>query len=168
MQESLKIQISLLGHIVHSYESHTHTFDLSTVLSNRAIHKWPNKYVVFTSVVSPDLLTDAHTHCISTVCHVPVCLGAGGWTYCAIASLCLMGRLEEALSPRELDRIRRWCIMRQQTGFHGRPNKPVDTCYSFWVGATLEVKSGVTKTKYSLTLLHALMLFALQFKCNRH
>ncbi|KAG7223471.1 hypothetical protein INR49_015575 [Caranx melampygus] len=63
----------------------------------------------------------------------------GGWTYCAIASLCLMGRLEEALSQRELDRIRRWCIMRQQTGFHGRPNKPVDTCYSFWVGATLEL-----------------------------
>ncbi|KAK1892105.1 Geranylgeranyl transferase type-1 subunit beta [Dissostichus eleginoides] len=63
----------------------------------------------------------------------------GGWTYCAIASLCLMGRLEEALSPRELDRIRRWCIMRQQSGFHGRPNKPVDTCYSFWVGATLEL-----------------------------
>ncbi|KAJ0067399.1 hypothetical protein NL108_003492, partial [Boleophthalmus pectinirostris] len=63
----------------------------------------------------------------------------GGWTYCSIASLCLMGRLEEALSHKELDRIRRWCIMRQQTGFHGRPNKPVDTCYSFWVGATLEL-----------------------------
>lgn len=76
----------------------------------------------------------------------------GGWTYCAIASLCLMGRLEEALSQRELDRIRRWCIMRQQTGFHGRPNKPVDTCYSFWVGATLEVRTGVTDTiMYSLT-----------------
>lgn len=71
---------------------------------------------------------------------LPVCLG--GWTYCAIASLCLMGRLEEALSQRELDRIRRWCIMRQQSGFHGRPNKPVDTCYSFWVGATLEVRTG--------------------------
>lgn len=81
--------------------------------------------------------------------HLPV-LCAGGWTYCAIASLCLMGRLEEALSQRELDRIRRWCIMRQQTGFHGRPNKPVDTCYSFWVGATLEVQTSVTD-KYSHT-----------------
>lgn len=70
-----------------------------------------------------------------------VCLLTGGWTYCAIASLCLMGRLEETLSRRELDGIRRWCIMRQQSGFHGRPNKPVDTCYSFWVGATLEVRS---------------------------
>ena len=64
----------------------------------------------------------------------------GGSTFCAVASLRLMGRLEETLSERELDRIRRWCIMRQQTGFHGRPNKPVDTCYSFWVGATLEVR----------------------------
>lgn len=30
--------------------------------------------------------------------------------------------------------------MRQQNGYHGRPNKPVDTCYSFWVGATLKVR----------------------------
>ncbi|KAM6965172.1 geranylgeranyl transferase type-1 subunit beta [Aplochiton taeniatus] len=63
----------------------------------------------------------------------------GGSTFCAIASLHLMGRLELTLSRRELDRIGRWCIMRQQSGFHGRPNKPVDTCYSFWVGATLEL-----------------------------
>lgn len=27
--------------------------------------------------------------------------------------------------------------MRQQNGFQGRPNKPEDTCYSFWVGGTL-------------------------------
>lgn len=85
---------------------------------------------------------------IQSMCdmHLPVCVCPGGWTYCAIASLCLMGRLEEALSQRELDRIRRWCIMRQQCGFHGRPNKPVDTCYSFWVGATLEVQTGATDT----------------------
>ncbi|CAB1321507.1 unnamed protein product, partial [Coregonus sp. 'balchen'] len=62
----------------------------------------------------------------------------GGSTFCAVAALCLMGKLEEMFSERELNRIRRWCIMRQENGFHGRPNKPVDTCYSFWVGATLE------------------------------
>ncbi|XP_040277577.1 geranylgeranyl transferase type-1 subunit beta [Bufo bufo] len=61
----------------------------------------------------------------------------GGSTFCGVASLCLMGKLEDIFSVKELDRIRRWCIMRQQNGFHGRPNKPVDTCYSFWVGATL-------------------------------
>ncbi|MGH0163438.1 UNVERIFIED_CONTAM: hypothetical protein FKN15_067516 [Acipenser sinensis] len=63
----------------------------------------------------------------------------GGSTFCAIATLCLMGKLEEIFTEKELNRIRRWCIMRQQNGFHGRPNKPVDTCYSFWVGATLEL-----------------------------
>uniref|UniRef100_A0A8C1AHQ0 Geranylgeranyl transferase type-1 subunit beta n=1 Tax=Cyprinus carpio carpio TaxID=630221 RepID=A0A8C1AHQ0_CYPCA len=63
----------------------------------------------------------------------------GGSTFCAVASLCMMGNLQEVFSERELKRIRRWCILRQQNGFHGRPNKPVDTCYSFWVGATLEL-----------------------------
>jgi len=29
--------------------------------------------------------------------------------------------------------------MRQDGGFNGRPGKPSDTCYSFWVGATLEL-----------------------------
>lgn len=65
---------------------------------------------------------------------------SGGSTFCGVASLCLMGKLEDVFSEKELDRIRRWCIMRQQNGYHGRPNKPVDTCYSFWVGATLKVK----------------------------
>ncbi|KAL0979798.1 hypothetical protein UPYG_G00189850 [Umbra pygmaea] len=62
----------------------------------------------------------------------------GGSTFCAIATLCLMGKLE-TFTERQLNRIRRWCILRQRNGFHGRPNKPVDTCYSFWVGATLEL-----------------------------
>uniref|UniRef100_A0A8C7LV56 Protein geranylgeranyltransferase type I subunit beta n=1 Tax=Oncorhynchus mykiss TaxID=8022 RepID=A0A8C7LV56_ONCMY len=57
----------------------------------------------------------------------------GGSTFCAVAALCLMGKLEEMFSESELNRICRWC-MRQQNGFHGRPNKPIDTCYSFWVG----------------------------------
>ncbi|KAG7259189.1 hypothetical protein CRUP_001710 [Coryphaenoides rupestris] len=35
----------------------------------------------------------------------------GGSTFCAIASLRLMGRLQETLSERELDRIRRWCLL---------------------------------------------------------
>lgn len=85
-----------------------------------------------------------------------VCVHAGGWTYCAIASLCLMGRLEETLSRRELDGIRRWCIMRQQSGFHGRPNKPVDTCYSFWVGATLEVRSNLRDGTFTILNLDSL------------
>lgn len=63
----------------------------------------------------------------------------GGSTFCAVASLVLMKKLHEAFSAKELDTIAHWCISRQQTGFNGRPNKPTDTCYSFWVGATLKL-----------------------------
>ena len=62
----------------------------------------------------------------------------GGSTYCALASLVLMNRLN-TLTSDQLEKIKRWCIFRQKSGFHGRPNKPVDTCYSFWVGASLKV-----------------------------
>uniref|UniRef100_A0A8C4QG00 Geranylgeranyl transferase type-1 subunit beta n=1 Tax=Eptatretus burgeri TaxID=7764 RepID=A0A8C4QG00_EPTBU len=63
----------------------------------------------------------------------------GGSTFCAIASLHLMGRLATALSEPALWAVRRWCIFRQQSGFQGRPNKPEDTCYSFWLGGTLQL-----------------------------
>lgn len=62
----------------------------------------------------------------------------GGSTYCAVAALVLMGRLKE-VGEDKLRGLKRWCISRQQTGFQGRPNKPEDTCYSFWVGATLRL-----------------------------
>ena len=63
----------------------------------------------------------------------------GGSTFCAVAALVLMDRLESTFSPAEIEGLKKWCVRRQQTGFQGRPNKPVDTCYSFWVGATLNV-----------------------------
>jgi geranylgeranyl transferase type-1 subunit beta len=60
----------------------------------------------------------------------------GGSTYCAVAALELMGRLHEL--PRK-DKLIKWCIERQISGFQGRINKPADTCYSFWIGATLGI-----------------------------
>lgn len=45
----------------------------------------------------------------------------------------------DVLTWDRLIRLKRWCLMRQDGGFHGRPGKPSDTCYSFWVGATLEL-----------------------------
>lgn len=30
-------------------------------------------------------------------------------------------------------------MFRLRDGFCGRPNKPADTCYSFWIGATLKI-----------------------------
>ncbi|XP_065836516.1 geranylgeranyl transferase type-1 subunit beta-like isoform X2 [Oscarella lobularis] len=63
----------------------------------------------------------------------------GGSTFCAIASLALMNRLESAFDERQLEGLKKWCLNRQQSGFNGRPNKPVDTCYSFWIGASLKL-----------------------------
>ena len=68
----------------------------------------------------------------------------GGSTFCAVASLVLMGQLE-ALPHTHLEGLKRWCVGRQITGFQGRPNKPVDTCYSFWIGASLEVNDAKDK-----------------------
>jgi len=64
----------------------------------------------------------------------------GGSTYCGVAALHLMGRLEE-LGESRRKRLIHWCLNRQVqgSGFMGRPNKPEDTCYSFWVGATLSL-----------------------------
>ena len=64
----------------------------------------------------------------------------GGSTFCAIASLHLMGTLDTCFSDHKFSRLKRWCLVRQKSGFQGRPNKPVDTCYSFWVGASLMVR----------------------------
>ena len=66
--------------------------------------------------------------------------GHGGSTYCAVASLVLMGQLDTFLTRDRRSDLIRWCVSRQQTlhgGFQGRPNKAEDTCYSFWIGGTL-------------------------------
>ncbi|XP_011504497.1 PREDICTED: geranylgeranyl transferase type-1 subunit beta [Ceratosolen solmsi marchali] len=63
----------------------------------------------------------------------------GGSTFCAVASLYLMNELNNVLSEKQLDRLKRWCLMSQDGGFHGRPGKPSDSCYSFWIGATLQL-----------------------------
>lgn len=60
----------------------------------------------------------------------------GGSTYCAIASLVMMNRLH--LLDRPEDTIK-WLLKRQISGFQGRINKSADTCYSFWIGASLSI-----------------------------
>ncbi|XP_050210887.1 geranylgeranyl transferase type-1 subunit beta [Mercurialis annua] len=75
----------------------------------------------------------------------------GGGTFCAVASLRLMGFIEDdilsksgASSIIDLPLLLEWCLKRQATdgGFQGRPNKPTDTCYAFWVGAVLRILGG--------------------------
>lgn len=47
--------------------------------------------------------------------------------------------------------------MRQQNGYHGRPNKPVDTCYSFWVGATLKVREIIKMRNFYCLLIKTVL-----------
>ncbi|KIH50179.1 prenyltransferase and squalene oxidase repeat-containing domain protein [Ancylostoma duodenale] len=65
----------------------------------------------------------------------------GGSTFCAIASLSLSNRLwdESVLSRSEISRLVKWALWKQDQGFHGRAHKDDDSCYSFWIGATLEI-----------------------------
>ncbi|XP_067624364.1 geranylgeranyl transferase type-1 subunit beta isoform X2 [Eurosta solidaginis] len=62
----------------------------------------------------------------------------GGTTFCALAALDLSGQLAH-LDETTKENILRWLIFRQVNGFQGRPNKTVDTCYSFWIGAALRI-----------------------------
>ncbi|CAG9773090.1 unnamed protein product [Ceutorhynchus assimilis] len=61
-----------------------------------------------------------------------------GSTFCAIASLSLSDNLHR-LSSQQFLNLRRWLLLRLDTGFNGRPNKPTDTCYSFWTGGALKI-----------------------------
>lgn len=81
----------------------------------------------------------------------------GGSSYCAIASLALMGRLGDIgfydLSPdacigygsppenvnQEAMSLIEWLVKRQVSGICGRTNKYQDSCYSWWVGASLHI-----------------------------
>jgi len=68
----------------------------------------------------------------------------GGSTYCAVAALYLTG----GLSSLRVDDLVAWCLKRQQSGFNGRINKRVDTCYSFWIGAAIHLLGYHTLINY--------------------
>ena len=38
--------------------------------------------------------------------------------------------------------MKKWLLLRQDCGFNGRPHKPADTCYSFWIGGALQILDG--------------------------
>jgi len=81
----------------------------------------------------------------------------GGSTYLAVASLSLLGVLNE-LTDRES--LLFWCIMNQGTGYRGRPNKAHDSCYTFWLGATIHMlevdhlTNPVANAQYVMTCAH--------------
>lgn len=75
----------------------------------------------------------------------------GGSTYCAVAALALLGLpvlarkgevADDDIDPKHRcgvlnRRVVSWCVQRYNQGIQGRVNKPCDSCYSWWVGATL-------------------------------
>ena len=65
----------------------------------------------------------------------------GGSCYCGLAALVLMGKLEEAEAerPHFTRALHEYCLRRQVGGYQGRTNKDPDSCYSFWLGATLRL-----------------------------
>jgi geranylgeranyl transferase type-1 subunit beta len=71
----------------------------------------------------------------------------GGTTFCAIAALKLSNQLD-ALPRPTLEKMKRWLVFRQDSGFCGRPNKPTDTCYSFWIGAALKILNAFDLTDF--------------------
>lgn len=65
----------------------------------------------------------------------------GGATYTCLASLSLMGKLD-LLEESQIQGVIRFCTGRQIAGaggFNGRANKDCDTCYAYWVGASLQI-----------------------------
>ncbi|XP_058778677.1 protein farnesyltransferase subunit beta [Vicia villosa] len=59
----------------------------------------------------------------------------GGYTFCGLAAMILIGEVNRLDLPRLLD----WAVFRQgkECGFQGRTNKLVDGCYSFWQGGAV-------------------------------
>ena len=60
----------------------------------------------------------------------------GGYSYCGLSALAILGIAEDYLN---LDAFLDWLCRRQmryEGGFQGRANKLVDSCYTFWQGAS--------------------------------
>ncbi|RPB26517.1 terpenoid cyclases/Protein prenyltransferase [Terfezia boudieri ATCC MYA-4762] len=70
----------------------------------------------------------------------------GGYAFCALAALSLMGEPEVMLNKYlDLPRLIHWLSARQyapEGGFSGRTNKLVDGCYSTWVGGCWALVEG--------------------------
>ena len=66
---------------------------------------------------------------------VPGQEGHGGSTFCGLAALVLMDRMDDIKEWK--DQLIHWCVHRQMGGMQGRPNKVEDTCYSYWIGGSL-------------------------------
>ncbi|KAI1287636.1 Protein farnesyltransferase subunit beta [Halotydeus destructor] len=70
----------------------------------------------------------------------------GGYTFCAVAALALLGAVERC----NVKSLLRWLVNKQlslEGGFAGRTNKLVDGCYSFWQGGAFPIIHAVLSLK---------------------
>jgi protein farnesyltransferase subunit beta len=77
----------------------------------------------------------------------PFCEAHGGYSYCGIATLVLLNKLEAI----DTGRFIRWLVNKQmkvEGGFQGRTNKLVDSCYSFWQASVFNILA-MADEKYS-------------------
>lgn len=69
-----------------------------------------------------------------------------GYTYCGVAALAILGRLDAINIPKLLE----WLINKQcdlEGGFRGRTGKVVDSCYSHWLGACFSILNKYKKSE---------------------
>lgn len=71
---------------------------------------------------------------------VPNSESHSGYVHCAVATLLIFNALNEV----NIHSLIRWLVNRQMTfhgGFNGRPNKLVDSCYTWWQGSSMIILS---------------------------
>jgi len=110
------------------------------------------------SGVDRDAATSYILSCVSYEGGIALTPGAeahGGSTYCGTAALVLMDRLD-ALGSAGVEALSTWCQQRQIGGYQGRTNKEPDSCYSFWIGATLQLLGAFHDTDLASTLVFLL------------
>ncbi len=73
--------------------------------------------------------------------------GHGGSTFVGCAALIFMNKLHKI----NINALLRWLIFNQGNGFKGRPEKPPDSCYSFWCGAVLSMLSSYKQNGGKIT-----------------
>ena len=73
----------------------------------------------------------------------PQCESHSGQIFCCLASLTILGTLNTILTSSQKERLACWLANRQNVdgGLCGRPNKKSDSCYSWWVCASLSLLS---------------------------
>ncbi|XP_067940029.1 protein farnesyltransferase subunit beta-like [Watersipora subatra] len=98
---------------------------------------------------------------------VPGMEAHGGYAFCGIAALTLLGH--EKLC--DMDSLLRWTVNRQmklEGGFQGRTNKLVDSCYSFWQSAIIPVISSLPEFQSQKWMFHNGALQEYVLLCCQH